>query len=297
MTLFPRPLFVIFTNRSFATPVGLAVVLGLLIITAPSAQAQLAQTIWAESLSLTAGVESGGGSGSDNSMPEPLSDSILGPQGGDDYSISGSVAFSPVPSFPQTTCTISTNYNSGDITSLTGNAFSSIIFRFVVVQTSSGGPGVSQVPVSVQAAGTAEVTADGGTFAAAGSSFIVRMDEGGQALIFEQIIANTGGGGTPTSDSFLVSSQLMVPPGAVLQGDMQANANSTASFNQGSTSGTATGFVDPVIEVADELIPGGGGASYRDFYEIEFSDGYLALGDPTPVEPTTWGRIKRLYAN
>lgn len=35
--------------------------------------------------------------------------------------------------------------------------------------------------------------------------------------------------------------------------------------------------------------------NFRDFYEVEFSPGYWALGFPTATTPTSWGRIKSLY--
>ena len=59
----------------------------------------------------------------------------------------------------------------------------------------------------------------------------------------------------------------------------------------GATMGSAVGMVDPIIEVADEVIPGTS-SSYRDFFEIEFSPGYDAQ---TPVRRATFGEIKRRF--
>ena len=262
----------------------------LMIGTASVAQAQLSGTIWAEGLEIFADDQLDGGSGTDNAAPEPFQASLSG----SNYSISGEVSFGPAGA-PQTTCTVATNYTSGSIIQLAGSAFSTIIFKWVVRQTASGGPSVTTVPVNVVASGTVEVSADGGSFAGAGSRFILRYESGGEALVFQEINANNGGGTTPLSDSFAVTDQFAVAPDVVLTCDMMASAASSAFFNQGATSGTATGFVDPIIEVADELIPGTT-ENYRDYYEIEFSPGYYALGDPTPVKPSTWGQIKRLYS-
>ena len=84
-----------------------------------------------------------------------------------------------------------------------------------------------------------------------------------------------------------------LPVLGVLNASLIAQASITA-FGVDAGGASASAFVDPIIEVADETIPGTSD-SYRDHFDIEFGNGYYALGDPTPVEPATWGRIKSLY--
>jgi hypothetical protein len=49
----------------------------------------------------------------------------------------------------------------------------------------------------------------------------------------------------------------------------------------------AEGMVDPIIEVADQLIPGTS-SNFREFFEVELGDGYWAL----PSSITSWGSLK-----
>jgi hypothetical protein len=72
---------------------------------------------------------------------------------------------------------------------------------------------------------------------------------------------------------------------------MTATASMGTVSTGGAATGTATGMIDPVIEIADQTIPGTS-SSYRDYYTLEFSEGYDAQ---TPVERTTFGRIKRMF--
>jgi len=54
-------------------------------------------------------------------------------------------------------------------------------------------------------------------------------------------------------------------------------------------------MIDPVIEVADEVIPGTA-VNYRDYFGVEFAPGYDALGS-VPTRNATWGMIKKRYGN
>jgi len=56
----------------------------------------------------------------------------------------------------------------------------------------------------------------------------------------------------------------------------------------------ATAEAHPAIAVSGGIIPGTE-SRYSDFYTIEFSPGYWALGNPTPVQPSTWGKMKSHY--
>jgi hypothetical protein len=52
------------------------------------------------------------------------------------------------------------------------------------------------------------------------------------------------------------------------------------------------GQIDPIIEVADQLIPGTS-TSYRDVYQVELSDGFWAL----PNRTTSFGALKATFGN
>ena len=77
-----------------------------------------------------------------------------------------------------------------------------------------------------------------------------------------------------------------IQPGAVLTGSMWVSA--------GSVAGVTTGSVGCDFEIASDVIPGTE-YQYRDFFEIEYSSDYWALGNPTPVQTSTWGKIKGQY--
>jgi hypothetical protein len=84
-------------------------------------------------------------------------------------------------------------------------------------------------------------------------------------------------------------------PDEVVSGEIFVDASIGAESPTEGTASTAEATFDPVIEIADMTIPGTT-ASYRDYFTVEFSPGYFALGQ-VPVERTTWGQIKRLYRN
>jgi hypothetical protein len=236
-----------------------------LVAAAGSASAQLADALWTESVSIQANLEFGGQTGSDNSKPE----NVTGTLDGTDYTAMGSVHYTP-SLVPAVTCEASTNYQSGALDILTVDTFANVIWEFVVVESASGGPSVSSVPINVIAQGSAAVIADAASLAAASASFEIRYLNTGVAVVYETIVANNVGGGTPLSDSFAVSGNFALPIGEVFRAMIMTGASSRASFDQGAAVGSGTGYVDPVIEVADELIPGTS-ESYRDYYQVEFS--------------------------
>jgi len=259
----------------------------VIVLLAPSTgHAQLSATMWNESLSLDADATSGGQPGADSELPEPLSDNLSGSQ----YSIDGSVSFGP-PGPPQATSTVSGSYTSGLNNFLGGNAYVRIDFTFQVRQTSSPPVSVSAVPITVHAAGSVNATGDAAMFANASSSFELFTSQG--PLVSYDVMASNGTGGS--SDSFNEMFQTTLAPDLTVSGAMTASANVGAEGLQPNIQGSATAFIDPVIEVVDDVIPGTG-SSYRDYFDIEFGSGYFAL-DTVPVEPATWGQIKTRYGN
>jgi hypothetical protein len=264
--------------------------IALLISSSPPASAQLADAMWIENVSIQVDFDFGGEIGSDNSKPENLSSS----RSGDDYVASGSVTYAQ-SAVPEVTCEASTNYQAGELTNLIVDTSASVIWRFVVVESASGGPSVSSVPIHVTAQGSASVTADAATLSAANARFSIRYEEGAVAVVYEDIVANNVGGTTPLSDTFAVDDQFPMPIDEVFVALIITGASSRASFDQGPAVGSATGFVDPIIEVADELIPGSS-SNYRDYYTVEFSKGHDA-GDPsTPLRSSpSMGELKSRY--
>jgi hypothetical protein len=166
-----------------------------------------------------------------------------------------------------------------------------INYQFAVRETSSPPVSVSTVPVNVQVQGTADADGDGALFAqaSAGANFWSLVQ--GTMDVWQVSADNSQG---QASDSFNESVQYMLEPDEVVNGGLQVSANINPKKMQNNTSSSSIGWADPIIEIADETIPGGGGATYRDHYEIEFANGYWALGS-IPVQDTTWGKIKRLY--
>jgi hypothetical protein len=57
----------------------------------------------------------------------------------------------------------------------------------------------------------------------------------------------------------------------------------------------ATASVYPTVTVRYDVIPGTDDSRYSDYFHIEYSPGYWALGNPTPVQTSTWGKIKSQY--
>ena len=56
----------------------------------------------------------------------------------------------------------------------------------------------------------------------------------------------------------------------------------------------ATATITPNFAITTDLIPGTN-SKYSNYFEIEYSPGYWALGNPTPVQTSTWGKMKSHY--
>ena len=265
---------------------GILLVISILVLPVPG-HAQLVPTAWNESLSFGADQQSDSHAGVDPDNPEPQSGSLSGSS----WNLDGSITFGPAGP-PQATSTINGSYNSGLSGFLGGTAYVRIDFEWAVRQTSTPPVSVSLVPVKVEADGKAEADGDAAMFAVADADFNIATISG-PLMSLEAIVDNSSGSAV---DSFEVDTTIMLAPDVVVFGDLTASANIAAEVLQGGTSSSATAFIDPVFEVSDELIPGTS-SSYKDFFEVEFGAGYFALGNPTPVKTTTWGKIKSLYGN
>jgi hypothetical protein len=265
---------------------GVLVAFSLFVLPVPG-HAQLTPTAWNESLSFSADQENDSFVGVDPDNPEPQSGSLSGSS----WSLDGSISFGPAGP-PQATSMINGSYNSGLTGFMGGTAYVRIDFEWAVRQTATPPVSVNEVPVKIEADGKAEADGDAAMFAVADADFNIATISG-PLMSLEALVDNSSGSAV---DSFEVTTTIMLAPDAVVFGDLTANANIAAEVLQGGTSSSATAFIDPVFEVSDDLIPGTS-SRYKDFFEVEFGAGYYALGNPTPVETTTWGKIKSLYGN
>lgn len=269
-------------TRTPALLLSSLLVLGLLAIPA-AGRAQLNDTSWNEALTLSTNLVTDYYPGEDPAVPEPQAGSLSGTN----YGADGNITFAsggPPNAYSYTNA----SYTSG-ISYLAVSAYCRIDFQFAVRQTSAPPVSVTAVPVNVTVSGTVGVS--GGIFASANSQVNLASFQG-PIQSWEVSVDNSSG---TASDSFGETVQYQLAPDLVIDGDMTSDAGIAGEVLVMGTNATANAYVDPVIEIADETIPGSSD-SYRDHYEIEFSPGYFALV-PAPVEKTTWGRIKQLYTH
>ena len=189
------------------------------------------------------------------------------------------------------TASIVADYGSGDLLDLSGTLIGFVNFQFAVREKSSPPVTVDTVPVNVYGVGTADTDGDAELYASASAGLSFWSLVQGTIEVWQVSVNNMEG---PASESHTQDSQYLLEPDEVVNGGITVSAVVNPSTMQPGTSSSSMGWVDPIIEVADEAIPGGGGSTYRDHYEIEFAPGYWALGT-MPVQETTWGRIKQLY--
>jgi len=278
---------------------------GCLVCGLAAAQGTPSVTTWQEQLYLSASDSIWGGSGTDNLVPEDLLEGL----GKDGSGLAGYVVFHNAP-FPPECGSIAPEYGPHGTALLSasvvpgvpldGLAGFTIEFQFRIVQTSAPTVEVTEVPVQAEVCGTVEA---GGNYPALiassyGSIAIWHFVEGFPTsyLINAGLNASINpSSGFPTVDSFHFQRFEFYPVDAILDGRMVTGVSCYSVANP-TESGSASSnvFVDPVIEVADQTIPGTS-ESYRDHFALEFGAGYYALGEPTPVVPTTWGNLKTRY--
>lgn len=267
----------------YAKPALALVALSLVLFTGRAdAQGTLSPAIWQESISLevqTLEVNSTSFMGSDFNMPEPHTETLSGTG----YEVSGVVAFgtaAPPVGIAQVNWDIS---QAG--TNLTLSTNTSINFGAKVVQTAEPPVSVTDVPVHLVASGSVDVEP---IFGAQATSFFRYQPVGTSVLIQENL--DVDGEDIDPVTEFSIDDTHSIPPDVIILVAMTATAR-MGVVGTPATTGSATGMVDPIIEVADELIPGTD-SNYRDFFTIEFSPGYDAQ---TPVEPMTLGKLKRRF--
>lgn len=271
----------IFVTRIFCLS---AIALFCSLMAPPMVNAQLVGTQWTEQISLSTDSNEDNRTGTDSSLPEALNAQLTGAG----YELNGDISFQS-PGAPNVTTAVSASLGANSLTFMTGSSFGQVSFQFLVTLTSTPPVPVTVVPVVISATGTVAAEGDLEMTAYGDSKFEV-WTVGDIFATWTAFTSNTSSG----SDSFAEGVRLEFAPGFVGNCTMTASAGISAEILQSGISASATAYIDPVFSIADEIIPGST-ANYRDHFEVQLSPGYWALGNPTPVEKTTWGRIKRFY--
>ena len=255
-----------------------------LLLTAP-ASAQLEPTTWTESVTLRLDNTTQNWTGDDPASPEPLTEELVGPKG----HVNGTVSYGPAGP-PE--ILVSEEESCQMYTPASGSSSGVVTFSFRVVQTSSPPVDVSYIPILVTVLGSVNASGGGDNIfanhASARVSFSLTRSEA--EIINEQVSTTNGPAAIDFSKTF---SALL---DGVFIGRMQCAAGVSKGLLDPKYKATADANIHPEISLTSAFIPGTE-SKYADYFAIEFSPGYWALGDPTPVNPTTWGRIKSLYSD
>ena len=264
-------------------PLSLMIV-GLLGSPVPGeAQFDLSPAIWDENISLSVGSTSTSFSGSDLAVPEPHTEDLSGVG----YDVTGSVGFGTAGP-PEGTATVTWNVAEGG-PSLQLSSSVSIDFQLRVIATGTPPVAVSEVPVRLVATGSGSAQEIFGSRATASFRF---QAPGTPVLITDTIdVDGNPGSPNPAVDAFTIDEMVSLPVDSVVLVGMSATASMGVVSVPAATTGSATGTIDPVVEVVDETIPGTS-SSYREYFLIEFSEGYDAQ---TPVKRATFGELKARY--
>jgi hypothetical protein len=248
----------------------------------PEALCQLHDVEWKEAVTLGSQLGTVTYEGADAVRPEPQ-DAVVGANG---YVLSGSVTFDPGP--PNTRTSIEGD-NTGTFFDMVGQAVSTIVFEFVVRETSPPPAAVSRVPVTAVLRGGATAGGDAALFASGFASADLSTPRGSVGY-WSTEVDNAGG---PASREFNETVRHELSPHVIVTGTLTARSRMATDIRERRTTASASAWVDPVIAIADETIPGTA-VNYRDHFQIETAPGYWAL-DTVPARTTTWGKIKRLY--
>jgi hypothetical protein len=256
-----------------------------LLLTA-SSSAQLEPASWTELVRLYDGpLFYQEWAGQDATSPESLTHSVTSTQ----YSLESGLTFGP-PGPPFITAhsegTLST-YAYG-IYGNRATAQGTVSFQLRIIEKAPPPVVVEYVPLMIGVHGSVVVAPN--SYGSAVASLVVM--NGNTQVFGKSSEANTRGDRGPI---LLDATQTVsIQPGVVLTGSTSFSAL-VALFTVDANI-EATASVGPVFEIASAFIPGTA-SEYRDFFEIEYSPGYWALENPTPVHTTTWGKIKSLYSN
>ena len=263
--------------RTFPTGGWLALVVCL--ATSSVATAQLSPAQWAESMTLSAGFSQRVWYGSDPSSPEAHSEEFGTLKGILEYGSAGRPEI------------IAKESASGTSSGYSGTTHGALTTEFRVVETSAPPMSLTYVPITVTAEGYVE---------SAGSGCVDFYVCNQARAIVHFGVWTSGATYEDSTESWVgarenINLTKVVPALVNRVFTMNITANAYVSKVFGSTV-SATADISCAVAVSSDLIPGTE-SRYSDFFQIEYSPGYWALGNPTPVAPTTWGKIKSLYSN
>ncbi len=275
-------------RSTWRAAIAAALILALGGLAHPASAQPLNATQWFESLSIDADGQSGGSVGVDEAQPEPLAGNLNHAN----WSLDGDVVFGPAGP-PHATTHVSGSHQSG-LSFLGATGYVMISFEIRVNATGNPPVPVNSVPMRIHSQGRAEAHGDAEFFASA-LAFLDMGAETGPLVSLEARATNDPNDNDPNQDSFNEVRSFSAQPNSVIFGSMAATATVQAEVPPSGISANAEAFIDPIIEVSDDFIPGTS-TRYSDVFEVEFSDGFFALGEPTAVEPASWSRVKSAYA-
>jgi hypothetical protein len=87
-----------------------------------------------------------------------------------------------------------------------------------------------------------------------------------------------------------------LPPNQFVTGSIHALSLVCMTQTAPTQWGNASATISTAFGISDGLIPGTS-AKYSDYFEIEYGLNYFALGNPTPILSSTWGKMKSHYLN
>jgi hypothetical protein len=249
----------------------------------------LPSATWTETMSIHAATVTKEYGGQDAIAPEALSGTLSASQ----YSLEGDVTFGHSgPPFAIAHAKGSLTNGGGDLLhplSYGVISESVITFDLMIVPTHVPPVQVENVPFVITSVGslfaTGQCTFCVSAGTASGSMVVYEND----VEVFNKTVSITSNDGQA---SMAAADGISLHPGSILHCSLTVLAQMGVAF---SGSGESTASLGPGFEISSAFIPGTE-YQYRDFFQIEYSPGYWALGNPTPVNPTTWGRIKSLYS-
>jgi hypothetical protein len=256
-----------------------------LVFLASDSSAQLSEAIWTEWISFSAGDFHADVFGERASSPEQLIERFSG--GG--YLCEASITF-PRSGAPFAVVNILVDIDTADLLPAASARFQ-IEFQFALQQVVVPPVNVSFVPMEVTRNGSAEIVTgflpNPPMNASVQTEFHASGDQG-SIHITDEINANNFGG--VQLSSFAKTDAFWMAP------DETGSVFAFTAIDIGAAAYAGRveveGQIDPIIEVADQLIPGTS-TSYRDVYQVELSDGFWAL----PNRTTSFGALKATFGN
>lgn len=261
----------------------LLVAVAALALTASASQAQptLSPALWQEQVFLQVGSEIRSYAGPNINAPEEHTETFSG----EGFEVDGTCAFG-TPGIPEATSQVAWDLSKGNH-SLVLSTIVSIGFQMIVTETSTPPVAVEEVPVRVVIDGSADVTDVFGSR----STSDYRVQVVTTFILLSDAIDVSGDSDGPASATISIDQIEMIPLDTLTLINMGTSASMNTVSIDAPASGSATGNISTRFEIVDDTIPGTS-SSYRDFFTLEYSEGYDAM---TPVEPVSIGQLKTKF--